>query len=66
LIHDRGIPYRNGSLSKWLASLRFISDKERPGRGSILGERPWMGCSSTEVKRSEASHEGEECPICGR
>ncbi len=25
-----------------------------------------MGCLSTEVKRSEASHEGEEHPVCGR
>ena len=25
----------------------------------------WMGCSLTEVKRSAASHEGEEYPICG-
>jgi len=31
----------------------------------VLAAWLWTGCSSTEVKRSAASHEEEECPVCG-
>jgi hypothetical protein len=60
----RGVPLCHGSPR--CARLRFTSVEEHPGRlalmrsrrGDLSGRR--SGRFSTEVKRSEASHEGEK------
>jgi len=50
------------------ARLRFTSVEKRPGRWISVSISTALGLAyqrfSTEVKRSEASHEGEKC--CGR
>jgi len=59
---DRHPTFRNGSLRCALFPENMI-----PPAG-LYGHRrasPRTGCSSTEVKRSEASHEGEESRVRG-
>jgi hypothetical protein len=53
---DPEIPRRNGSLRCAL----FLGEKHPDRRSRGVWEGRWPGRLSTEVKRSEASHEGEK------